>query len=76
VESLDAWRATNAELKNIEPGFRDDCFFSQHADRGENRPDVNGTDGGVGAVRRYANGAGGCFGLAGVIVGRLRRDRP
>src|SRR5580704_5215739 len=75
-ESLEDRRTATAELKNIKPGLRDDCFFSQHADRGENRPDVSGTDGGAGAVRRHANRTGGRFGLAGVIVGRLRRRRP
>jgi len=76
VKSLSARRTATAELKNIEPGFREDCFFWQHADRGENRPDVGGTDGGSGAVRRHANRAGGRVGLAGVVVDRLHRRRP
>ncbi len=75
-ESLDGGRTTNAQVKNAEPGFRDNFFFLQQSDRFKNRPGVVTTGCGRSAMGYRADGAGSGLGLVGMVVGRLRYRCP
>src|SRR5579863_1175695 len=75
-ESLNDRRAANAQIKNTEPGFRDDFFFLHQANRFKYGLGLMRTDHGRGAVRHYAYGAGNRFCLVRMVVGRLRHRRP
>jgi hypothetical protein len=75
-ESLNGRRTTNAQVKNAEPGLRDNFFFLQQADCFKNRPGMIATGCGRGAMGHHADGAGVGVGLVGVVVSRLRDRCP
>src|SRR5258708_8741892 len=74
--SLYGRRAANAEIKNLEPRVRDDCYFMQQPEGGENGPGVIGNRRRGGAMCHHANRARRRFGLLRMMMGRLCRRRP
>jgi hypothetical protein len=75
-DSLDGRRTTNAQVKNAQPGLRNNFFFLQLADRGKHWPGLTGTGSRRSAVSDRADGAGSGFGFVWMVVGRLRHRRP
>jgi hypothetical protein len=70
------WRPTDFEIGKLEADAGHHHFFVQHPNGGKCRGRVSGVGSGACCVRCHADCARSGVAVTGVIVGRLRRNRP